>query len=137
MKTECWCGGLVVREACQDSKFHDPFATGDPDKIERIYVAGPMTGYPECNYPEFNRVAKHLRSAGYKVTNPAEYGTQGHYVGLLREDLRLLLDCHAVAVLEGWWLSSGARNEVSIAGLLRMPVRPYNEWLDAARWELL
>jgi hypothetical protein len=70
------------------------------------------------------------------VVNPAEVVrsvAQAHYVDLIREDLRLMLDCHGVALLEGWWESTGARNEVSNAGILKMPVRPWAEWLDAVQ----
>jgi hypothetical protein len=132
--SQCWCGGLVVRSACVDSEFHDPSATGRPEKIERLYIAGPMTGYPECNYPAFNAAAKFLRQDGFDVVNPAEFGARDlrvgvHYVDLIREDLRLMLDCHGVATLDGWWESVGARNEVMVAGVLKMPVRTIDEWL--------
>ena len=29
-----------------------------------LYLAGPMTGRPEYNYPAFHAVARHLRSMG-------------------------------------------------------------------------
>lgn len=126
----CWCGGRVEGQTCLDSMYHDPFATGVPSVIEMLYIAGGMTGYPDCNYPAFHMAAEQLREAGYKVISPAEFGGgEGHYVDIIREDLRLLLDCHGVAVLEGWWESVGARNEVQVAGLLKMPVRPVQEWL--------
>ncbi len=37
-----------------------------------IYISGPMSGLPECNYPAFNAAAAHLRALGYSVENPAE-----------------------------------------------------------------
>jgi hypothetical protein len=105
--------------------------------IERLYIAGPMSGYDDCNYPAFNAAAAKLRDIGFEVVNPAEYGvhddTTKHYVDLLREDLRMMLDCHGVAVLEGWWNSSGARNEVNVAGLLKMEVRSVPEWVTQAQ----
>lgn len=36
------------------------------------YIAGPMSGIPDFNYPMFHRVAKHLRDRGVDVRNPAE-----------------------------------------------------------------
>lgn len=135
----CWCGGRVVtaawgepgKERCFDSVAHDPNATGRPKQIKKIYIAGPMTGYAQCNYPAFGFAAKKLEEAGYEVVNPAliSTGLEGtHYVDHLREDLRAMLDCDAVALLEGWWESGGARNEVNVAGLLKMPVRTVEEW---------
>lgn len=136
----CWCGGdvqgLSGQLYCADSKFHDPTATGRPDRVRRLYVAGPMSGYPECNYPAFNDVAEKLRMVGYDVVNPAEFGTGRHYVDFIREDLRLMLDCDGVALLEGWWESTGARNEVQVAGLLKMACRPWQEWVHRTRKEL-
>lgn len=135
---KCWCGGNVGVPAdgddpliCLESPLHDPYATGHPTEITRLYVAGPMSGYQDCNYPAFNTVAQALRSAGFEVVNPAEVhiAKKHHYVDLIREDLRVMLDCHGVAVLEGWWESTGARNEVNVAGILKMPVRPWSEWL--------
>jgi hypothetical protein len=32
--------------------------------MKRIYIAGPMTGLPEFNYPAFNAEAQRLRGLG-------------------------------------------------------------------------
>lgn len=143
---KCWCGGRVgPREpgderglGCLDSVYHDWSATGRPDKILRLYIAGPMTGYPDCNYPAFQEAARVLRAAGYEIVNPADVhiGHNHHYVDLIREDLRVMLDCQGVATLENWWESTGARNEVQVAGILKMPVRTLAEWLERAHVEL-
>lgn len=128
--SNCWCGSILDNLACNDSPLHDPWATGEPVSPDRIYVAGPMSGHKDCNYPEFNRVSGLLRAVGFQVVNPAENTFRGHYVDFLREDLRQVLDCGGVAVLDQWWLSVGARNEVSVAGLLKLPVRTVSEWLS-------
>lgn len=138
---KCWCGGSTVVAAeghvvCGDSRFHDPAADGRPGKARRLYVAGPMSGYPECNYPLFNRVAEDLSRLGYEVVNPASFGEGRHYVDFIREDLRMMLDCDGVALLDLWWESTGARNEVQVAGLLKMPCRPWQEWIHRVKAEL-
>ena len=68
---------------------------------------------------------------GYTVVNPARVhiDQRHHYVDLIREDLRQMLDCHGVAVLPNWWKSTGARNEVNNAGILKMPVHTVEDWL--------
>lgn len=38
----------------------------------RVYIAGPMTGLPEYNFPAFHAAAKAWRDAGWEVLNPAE-----------------------------------------------------------------
>lgn len=142
---KCWCGGEAAARTeelggpiCLESKLHDPFATGKPGRIDTLYIAGPMTGYPDCNYPHFNEVEERLDAAGFKVVNPARVhiDRKHHYVDLIREDLRQMLDANGVATLECWWESIGARNEVQVAGILKMPVRPWQEWLERAHQEL-
>lgn len=134
MDQKCWCGGRIIGETdtiCSESPFHDPLSDGRPTVVNRLYVAGPMSGYPEANYPAFNKASDALRGCGFTVVNPAEvHVTQCHYVDLIREDLREMLDCHGVATLDNWWESPGARNEVSCAGLLKMPVRSWLEWVE-------
>lgn len=138
--TGCWCGGRVgYREAfpegtrrleCLDSVNHDWKATGRPDEVTKLYITGPMSNYPQNNYPAFNEAGEYLRDRGYIVLNPVEHNPPGrvHYVDLLREDLRLMLDCQGVALLPGWWESQGARAEVNVAGLLKMPCRELASW---------
>lgn len=137
MTATCWCGGAATRVedrvVCEESGYHDPTATGRPAVVRRLYIAGPMSGYAECNYPEFHRVAGYLGDEAYEVVNPADFGNGRHYVDLIREDLRMMLDCDGVAVLDGWWESVGARNEVSVAGVLMMPVKSWREWVVEAK----
>lgn len=44
----------------------------------KVYVAGPMQGYPEFNFPLFNMVAKQYRLRGAEVFNPAERDIERH-----------------------------------------------------------
>ena len=37
-----------------------------------IYIAGPMTGKQDLNFPLFHREAARLRADGWTVVNPAE-----------------------------------------------------------------
>lgn len=150
MRDTCWCGGRLGHKdafasssdpvVCLDSDQHDPLADGRRDHYTVIYVAGPMSGRPDNNYPAFNEAAARLRDAGYTVINPAEFvpepGKLYSYPDLLRHDLQEMLQAHAVATLDEWWESTGGRNEVNIAGLLKMPVRPVADWLERAFQEL-
>ena len=111
-----------------------------PTPVDRLlYVAGPMTGLPELNHPAFRAAAHDLAEAGYAVLDPSRHGGSEPgrtYESYLRMGLRDVLECDAVAVLDGWEMSRGARAEVGVAQALSMPVRPVAEWLtDAAmRW---
>lgn len=44
----------------------------------KIYLAGPMRGYPAYNFPLFDRAAEKLRALGFKVFNPAERDRARH-----------------------------------------------------------
>lgn len=38
----------------------------------KVYIAGPMRGYPAFNFPAFHAAAAKLRAEGWEVFNPAE-----------------------------------------------------------------
>ena len=126
----CWCGGKVSGDVCLASRFHDPERRTNTREPQVLYLSGPMTGYPDCNYPLFHAEAAVLRSHGYIVHNPAAVGDMGsQYTDLLREDIRAILGCGGVATLEGWWSSKGAQLEITVAGAIGLPVRPVHEWV--------
>lgn len=90
-----------------------------------LYVAGPMSGYPEHNYPAFRAVTSHLRAEGHTVLCPTEnFGgdrTLPKAVYML-EDLRMVLEADAIALLPGWQDSEGARLEALVARETAKPV---------------
>ncbi|MEZ6193269.1 MAG: DUF4406 domain-containing protein [Phycisphaerales bacterium] len=91
----------------------------------RIYLAGPMTGLPNHNFPAFDRAARRLEKAGWEVVNPADnFGGRTDLIraSYLRVDVALLLQCDALAILPGWEESSGARLEYLLARELDLPV---------------
>lgn len=93
----------------------------------KVYVAGPMTGYPEFNYPAFGAAAAWLREAGYEVVsphevNPPDVGFDHPWDWYMRRDIVALMDCEAVVVLTGWEASKGAGLETYIARTLGMPI---------------
>lgn len=96
--------------------------------IRRIYIAGPMSGHPEFNFPAFRAAAAFLRERGHEVVSPHEVGEAlgGPDCGLtaaqfLAADIRHLIECEAVALLPGWERSIGARCEAAIAVTLGFP----------------
>lgn len=88
------------------------------------YVSGPMTGIPEFNFPAFAAKTAELRAEGLTVVSPHEVaGDLGHpWDYYLRKDIRALMDCTHVVLLDGWEASRGARLEVHIARALGMTV---------------
>lgn len=89
-----------------------------------MYIAGPMSGIPEFNYPAFHVAAKALRAVGYTVVNPAEISPeQGNdWVYYMRRDIPAMLTCESIFLLKGWENSKGATLEKHIAEALGMLV---------------
>ena len=111
----------------------------------KIYLAGPMRGLPNLNFPAFDHAAFLLRAEGHEVFTPAErdrkiHGSQlednptgdedkaAEAVGFnLREALAddtgwVCLYATAIALLPGWEKSSGANAELAVAKALGLTV---------------
>ena len=92
---------------------------------KRIYIAGPMTGMPEHNFPAFHGAAGRLRQAGWDAVNPAE-NFQGRTdlprETYIRADVSLMMSCDAVAMLPCWEQSRGAKLEYLLAQEMGMEV---------------
>ena len=114
----------------------------------KIYLAGPMRGIPEFNFPAFNKGAAMLRAEGHEVFNPAErdakeYGAEfTQYVkdhqtsdekdvakfgctirDCLTADLHwICTQADAIALLPGWDNSKGVRAELATANALGLQV---------------
>ena len=89
----------------------------------RVYLAGPMSGIADFNYPEFNRAAEQLRAKGFVVENPAENPPPecNSWAGYMRLALRQMLTCDVVVFLPNWQQSKGAMLESEVARQLAMP----------------
>ncbi len=83
----------------------------------RIYVAGPMTGHPDLNFPAFHATAAALRADGWHVENPAEINADpaADWLVCMRADITRLVTCDAIYMLPGWKQSRGARVEHTLA----------------------
>lgn len=112
--------------------------------VNKVYVAGPMTGFPQFNIPRFERQTRRLRAAGFEVVSPIERDSpavqeaaraskDGALVNdtiagetwgqILARDVIIVADeVQGVVVLPGWEKSRGARLEVFVALLCRKPV---------------
>jgi hypothetical protein len=100
----------------------------------KLYIAGPMTGLPDFNYPAFFRAAADLAKVGHEPINPARsQGREGckTWLDFMRASLLDLAACEGVAILPGWGDSRGAALEVHIARSLDLPVHPVLAWCDA------
>lgn len=99
----------------------------------RAYLAGPMTGYPERNFPEFILRKQQLEDDGWDVVFPFDItGNEDNLLTrpyVIRLDLFLIIGkdesqppVDAMFVLRGWERSRGTRLEVETACQLDIPV---------------
>jgi len=120
-------------------------AAGTKHKL-RLYLAGPMRGYPEFNFPAFEAGAVLLRERGFEVFSPAEKDIERHGTNIgagntagseeqaakehgfslrvaLKEDTTWICDnAEGIALLPGWEKSKGAVMEHSLAIALGLKV---------------
>lgn len=91
--------------------------------MRKIYIAGPMTGYPELNYPAFASASAWLRSQGHEVVSPAELNPiDTEYRAAMVNDIQALITCDTIYMLKGWHDSKGAKLEWHIAKTLNMEI---------------
>jgi hypothetical protein len=104
--------------------------------LKKIYIAGPMSGYPEFNFPAFFGAQKKLEEKGWYVFNPAnkpdeeQLKQSGSFVtgdakaaiagGFdFREaytwDVTKVIEADGIYMLRGWEQSPGARGEHAVA----------------------
>ncbi|URM87018.1 nucleoside dexoyribosyltransferase [Arthrobacter phage Ruchi] len=101
-----------------------------------LYLAGPMSGLPEANYPAFHAAAASLRRAGFEVLNPAENrapSPEPEWSDWMRLALGQLIRADGVAFLTGAGNSRGAALEMKLGDALGMEVRPWRAWITKQR----
>ena len=89
----------------------------------RIYIAGPMTGYPALNFPAFFRMEQLLLKAGYAFRNPARINPsktphlseQAYWQECMKRDIAQLVQCDTIILLKGYENSKGAMIEYNLA----------------------
>lgn len=106
--------------------------------MRSAYLAGPMRGLPEYNFPAFHAAAADLRARGLEVFSPAErdieedgFDPKTHpaqsMAYYMQHDLPAVCRADCVVVLPGWEDSQGASLEVYVAAALGKPVFLYPE----------
>lgn len=121
-----------------------------------LYIAGPMTGLPDLNYPQFRDVAGRLQALGFDVLDPSTIDEQfplkhddgcevvmgdggamfcecgaierKNWQWYMRKAVGMLAEADGVALLRGWERSRGASAEVALAKALEIPCQMWFDW---------
>jgi len=105
--------------------------------MAKIYIAGPMSGYPEFNFPAFFAAAEYAKTLGFDtVFNPASKDNEANVTAdasfstgddqkLMQSgwdfraaylwDVTKVIEADAIYMLPGWEKSAGARGEHAVA----------------------
>lgn len=102
----------------------------------KLYVSGPMRGYPKFNFPTFDLAEQILKLDNHEVFNPAAHDRELYpdiesWAGFesgdpaqcpafnlpasLAWDFKAIAECDGIVLLGGWEKSSGARAERFVA----------------------
>ena len=103
--------------------------------MKKVYIAGPMTGYDDWNFPAFFEAERQLLELGYEVINPAHNDGSTYEEALasansgkhswgwyMRRDLKHVLEVDIICLLPNWKESKGALLEVEVAKALDLPL---------------
>lgn len=101
----------------------------------KVYIAGPMRGIPEWNFPAFHEARKRWREAGHTAFSPAStdealgysettegFNEKPHLLHVIHSDILCISNADAIALLPGWEKSSGATVELALAQFLGLKV---------------
>ena len=105
----------------------------------KVYIAGPMQGYPNLNFDSFDAARDRLVARGYEVVSPAdldrEYEVWGKYPpedfvpslgfkrrAIRRDVLHMVDECDKIYLLNGWKGSEGVGVELPLAKMLRFDI---------------
>jgi hypothetical protein len=120
----------------------------------KFYIAGPMRGIPQFNFPAFFEAERLLRADDHDVFNPARHdlevcptmpladgfaegdidrvtaavGGAWSFATAMRWDLARITEADMIYLLDGWERSEGVKHELYVAKAIGVPV--YKETPD-------
>ena len=87
----------------------------------RIYISGKITGTTDF-MERFDRIEQELYEEGHEVVNPARENAHlpkdTSWEGYMAESLKMLCECDAIYLMDGWRESRGAVLEAMVAAYM-------------------
>lgn len=112
--------------------------------MKKVYIAGPMTGYKDFNFPAFMKAEEDFTKMGFEVFNPAKKDIEAHGEGIadnptgdqklaaekdgfdlrkaLAWDTARICESDGIVMLGGWEKSQGAFAEWALAKALGLQI---------------
>jgi hypothetical protein len=105
-----------------------------------VYIAGPMSGYPEFNFPAFFEAQNNFENHGWAVWNPANKDAEAdvqanesfatgdakklmasgwNFREVFLWDVEKVINSDAIFMLRGWQYSPGAVAEHAVAVVIK------------------
>ena len=101
------------------------FKTIEDIKKFKIFIAGPMRGYPNYNFDKFDAYEKFFKDNGIECVNPGRISRKfkevevNNDINVYNEMVRLQQEaektCNAILLLDGWQWSKGVKLELKTA----------------------
>ena len=99
--------------------------------MKRVYLSGKMTGLPNLGFEIFDKNRDFLKDNGWDVISPADIDraagldldapfTEEQYHETIKRDYAALLECDAIAFMNNWTESRGAKLESDFANVLKL-----------------
>lgn len=101
---------------------------------QKLYIAGPMRGYPRFNFDAFYAAESKLQELGWDTLNPARMDEElgfdpdkdipdaAFLRGAMKRDIEAVSGADGIVLLPGWESSCGANAEMWLARWLGIPV---------------
>jgi hypothetical protein len=82
----------------------------------KVYIAGQITGLPkEVCEEKFQFAESRLTRLGFEAINPLKIVSGSSWEECMKEDIKVLVDCDAILLLDNYSISKGALLEHQIA----------------------
>ena len=118
--------------------------------MKKIYIAGPMRGYPRFNFPAFDKARDYLALRWEGVISPADLDREEGFdpdddepdeqfirAAIDRDCKAIIWEADALALLPGWEFSAGSKMEVALANFLGLPIYLYPSMVEVSKEDIL